>query len=135
MNVDDIVSFYCVMTARLPKSTRTYSLFPYTSLVRSVIRLPRAGKAWFQPDNEPQNNMWFWIDLPAMAAHAGARDAAPVYLDAGPAENPGGFPIRSEEHKSELQSLMRISYAVFCLKKKIQSMTTKSTATTLHINI
>jgi surfeit locus 1 family protein len=58
-----------------------------------VIRLPRAGKAWFQPDNEPQNNMWFWIDLPAMAAHAGAGDAAPVYLDAGPAENPGGFPI------------------------------------------
>jgi surfeit locus 1 family protein len=61
--------------------------------IDGVIRVPPADKAWFQPDNEPGANMWYWIDLPAMAGHAGALDAAPVYLDAGPAENPGGFPI------------------------------------------
>jgi surfeit locus 1 family protein len=58
-----------------------------------VIRVPRPAKSWLQPDNEPQNNMWFWVDLPAMAAHAGATGAAPVYIEAGPAETPGGFPI------------------------------------------
>lgn len=62
--------------------------------IDAVIRVPRAGKAWFQPDNEPQNNMWYWFDLPAMRAHAGAAGEAPaIYLEAGPAENPGGFPI------------------------------------------
>lgn len=65
--------------------------------IEGVVRVPRAGKSWLQPDNEPEHNMWFWIDLPAMAAHAGAGAAggelAPVYLAAGPAENPGGYPI------------------------------------------
>ena len=65
--------------------------------IEGVIRVPRAEKSWLQPDNEPQNNMWFWVDLPAMAEHArlGAMgsDLAPVYVEAGPAENPGGFPI------------------------------------------
>lgn len=60
----------------------------------ALIRVPRGEKAWFQPDNEPANNMWYWFDLPAMRAHAGAAaDAPAVYLEAGPAENPGGFPI------------------------------------------
>lgn len=65
--------------------------------IEGVVRVPRAEKSWLQPDNEPHNNMWFWVDLPAMAEHArlGAvgTDLAPVYVEAGPAENPGGFPI------------------------------------------
>ena len=65
--------------------------------IEGLIRVPRAEKSWLQPDNEPQNNMWFWIDLPAMAEHArlGAMgsDLAPVYVDAGAGENPGGYPI------------------------------------------
>jgi surfeit locus 1 family protein len=61
--------------------------------IDGVIRVPRPAKSWLQPDNEPANNMWFWVDLPSMAAHAGAGDAAPVYVEAGPTENPGGFPI------------------------------------------
>src|SRR3546814_17098286 len=72
---------FFLMIRRPPRSTRTDTLFPYTTLFRSLL----AALAW-------------------PAAHA--RDAAPQ-----PAP-------RSEEHTSELQSLMRISYAVFCLKKK-----------------
>ena len=61
--------------------------------IEGVIRVPRPVKSWLQPDNEPANNMWVWVDLPAMAARAGAGDVAAVYVEAGPAETPGGFPI------------------------------------------
>src|SRR3546814_1990011 len=78
------------MIRRPPRSTRTDTLFPYTTLFRSGPAAPpvlvRLGADSF--------------DVPR---GAGAR---PVAL------------WRSEEHTSELQSLMRISYAVFCLKKK-----------------
>src|SRR3546814_2153168 len=74
------------MIRRPPRSTRTDTLFPYTTLFRS------AG---------------------AMAAHRGDDDAP-----ASAAAAAAGARGRSEEHTSELQSLMRISYAVFCLKKK-----------------
>ncbi len=61
--------------------------------IEGVIRLPQ-GQSWLTPDNEPDKNTWFWIDLPAMAAAARlAGEVAPVYLEAGPAPNPGGFPI------------------------------------------
>ncbi|MFM9843421.1 MAG: SURF1 family protein [Dongiaceae bacterium] len=62
--------------------------------VDGAIRLP-GHQNWLQPDNEPQNNMWFWLDLPAMAAQAGipAAELVPVFLEAGPAANPGGIPI------------------------------------------
>lgn len=60
----------------------------------AVIRLPQAAKAWFQPDNEPANNMWYWTDLAAMRAQAGLPAEGPeIYLEAGPGANPGGFPI------------------------------------------
>jgi surfeit locus 1 family protein len=71
-------------------------------IIEGVIRVPRPEKAWFQPDNEPEQNMWYWVDLPALRAHAGIKgagageptgDAAAVYVEAGPAANPGGFPI------------------------------------------
>src|SRR3546814_1988542 len=81
------------MIRRPPRSTRTDTLFPYTTLFRSAdhrVRLRRRRRH-----------------------RAGAVPAA--------ARRPGAEPhhrVRSEEHTSELQSLMRISYAVFCLKKK-----------------
>src|SRR3546814_2587969 len=85
------------MIRRPPRSTRTDTLFPYTTLFRSVVDVESIAK---------------------MARESGAL----VYLDAvhaGPHRllNVRCFD-RSEEHTSELQSLMRISYAVFCLKKK-----------------
>jgi surfeit locus 1 family protein len=62
--------------------------------VDGAIRAPGA-QHWLQPDNEPARNIWFWSDLPAMAAHAGIAPGklVPVFLEAGPAPNPGGIPI------------------------------------------
>src|SRR3546814_7136301 len=79
------------MHRRPPRSTRTDTLFPYTTLCRSCTP---------QPDG--------WSPSPTVVPMAGA-----------PAPLPGSCPTRrSEEHTSELQSLMRTSSAVFCLKKK-----------------
>jgi len=57
-----------------------------------VVRLPH-GKAWMQPDNEPGRNMWFFVDLPAMAAASGVDLRTDLYVDAGPAEIPGKYPV------------------------------------------
>src|SRR3546814_5304612 len=94
------------MIRRPPRSTRTDTLFPYTTLFRScqvkgaahnrVVHLQRATMRYKQ------------VSISDMSAkfimHLSPRDLT----------------FRSEEHTSELQSLMRISYAVFCLKKKKQ---------------
>src|SRR3546814_3252891 len=100
------------MIRRPPRSTRTDTLFPYTTLFRSVSpnssRTPRpAGKApagtapgqsACPPDWQPQSHP------PLPTPHIAAPQTPEHH--------------RSEEHTSELQSLMRTSYAVFCLKKK-----------------
>src|SRR3546814_2074752 len=100
------------MIRRPPRSTRTDTLFPYTTLFRSgedheEVLLPSAGVA-----EEAEGC-------------AGVVGAVPVpnafdHRDGGVFGQRGQHPVlgRSEEHTSELQSLMRISYAVFCLKKK-----------------
>src|SRR3546814_9691526 len=89
------------MIRRPPRSTRTDTLFPYTTLFRS-IGLVGSGIATSLS--------------PALHAH----EAAALGLDDYSYElvDLENLNIRSEEHTSELQSLMRISYAVFCLKKK-----------------
>src|SRR3546814_12184858 len=86
------ICFFFLMIRRPPRSTRTDTLFPYTTLFRS-----RSG------------------------VHAQAQ-----HIDIG-VEQPEH--VRSEEHTSELQSLMRISYAVFCLKKKKKNKETIKTNT------
>src|SRR3546814_3009748 len=102
------------MIRRPPRCTRTDTLFPYTPLFRS----DRAAVPLDDPlrDGEPQAGPARVQTLSVIAAveaieraarHLGA-DAYPLVVDGQ----------RSEEHTSELQSLMRISYAVFCLKKK-----------------
>src|SRR3546814_10176174 len=87
------LSFFFLMIRRPPRSTRTDTLFPYTTLFRSraAVRAPRDRR-----DGRRR------------------RSAAP-HRHRAPRRRPAR---RSEEHTSELQSLMRISYAVFCLKKK-----------------
>src|SRR3546814_4942458 len=84
------------MIRRPPRSTRTDTLFPYTTLFRSPRRSSRT---------------------PASAPNGPHRQAWGSMPSTGPLL-PLLFGFRSEEHTSELQSLMRISYAVFCLKKK-----------------
>src|SRR3546814_6373222 len=91
--MNSVVSRYlhCVllflMRRRPPRSTRTDTLFPYTTLFRSMT-----------------------LSADRVSDGVGLTDRASQVLDK-----------RSEEHTSELQSLMRISYAVFCLKKKKRS--------------
>src|SRR3546814_18073597 len=94
--------FFFLMIRRPPRSTRTDTLFPYTTLVRSLI--PRALEILERETEERVAGEQF--------RDPGGR--VPLRLEVG---KPGR---RSEEHTSELQSLMRISYAVFCLKTKIQ---------------
>lgn len=60
--------------------------------IDGIVRLP-PGQAWMQPDNEPGKNMWFFVDLPAMATVAGAQIRTDLYVDAGPAQNPGKYPV------------------------------------------
>src|SRR3546814_5809337 len=87
--------FFFLMIRRPPRSTRTDTLFPYTTLFRSTAVSPKAtapGSSW-----------------------GSRKPTSPRCLG------------RSEEHTSELQSLMRISYAVFCLKKKNYTQT-------IHVN-
>src|SRR3546814_2091223 len=94
------------MIRRPPRSTRTDTLFPYTTLFRSW----RAAISRLHSREAPE---------PANAAAAQLRGRRYRAGSQGPATAapPATWP-RSEEHTSELQSLMRISYAVFCLKKK-----------------
>ena len=61
--------------------------------VTGLLRLPPAKKpVWFLPDNRPDLNYWFWVDLPAMAAADKIERAAPFYIDADATPNPGGWP-------------------------------------------
>src|SRR3546814_7852199 len=101
-----------VMRRRPPRSTRTDTLFPYTTLFRSIKHGP----------DDPQ--------VGNINADAQAREQGSAAFHLAACGKPHGHPgnaiespldikvARSEEHTSELQSLMRISYAVFCLKKK-----------------
>src|SRR3546814_3882208 len=103
------------MSRRPPRVTRTDTPFPYTTLVRSYGIAAVAGatdRAVPHQRDDPR----------------ACRSAVPIGELAGADGRAGGAPARprSEEHTSELQSLMRSSYAVFCLKKKnIQPSTHK----------
>src|SRR3546814_4972280 len=99
--------FFFLMIRRPPRSTRTDTLFPYTTLFRSPGGLcpPRS--------------------LPAAANGRRCGTRSPTGRRRLPRRSWTG---RSEEHTSELQSLMRISYAVFCLKKKNEKQMSQITA-------
>src|SRR3546814_5701143 len=96
------------MIRRPPRSTRTDTLFPYTTLFRSHCALPLALEA--------MGERWSFIIL--RAAFNGVHHFEEFQQELSIARNILSNRLRSEEHTSELQSLMRISYAVFCLKKK-----------------
>src|SRR3546814_1575021 len=92
------------MIRRPPRSTRTDTLFPYTTLFRSAV-----GGNEAQLQATPRQRSEHQI-----RQASGQSDRAFRYKRGANVT----WPHRSEEHTSELQSLMRISYAVFCLKKK-----------------
>src|SRR3546814_2765109 len=108
------------MIRRPPRSTRTDTLFPYTTLFRSNVK-PGYGLNYLVPQGKA---------VPATAVNVAEFEAKRAEYEAKAASvhseatdrlaklEGASVTIRSEEHTSELQSLMRISYAVFCLKKK-----------------
>src|SRR3546814_2155953 len=150
------ILFFFLMIRRPPRSTRTDTLFPSTTLFRSAPvddgaclyparrrelqgfrrrrekcrdrELPDADARWRRRDQlfHPQ-------------AEGRDRGYQPVELASAPDDLEGGARARlrqhrrSEEHTSELQSLMRISYAVFCLKKKTKKTKQQPVSTTYHI--
>src|SRR3546814_5501270 len=95
------------MIRRPPRSTRTDTLFPYTTLFRSTDDAARYREGFRRRTRPRQPHA---ILARRYQERRSARLRGPVV--------PSCIPYRSEEHTSELQSLMRISYAVFCLKKK-----------------
>src|SRR3546814_6839744 len=101
------------MIRRPPRSTRTDTLFPYTTLFRS------SPLACFRDRSHECTSIG---GMPSEGEPCAGRAGSPVPDGGDPVARavlPGQpCPSRSEEHTSELQSLMRISYAVFCLKKK-----------------
>src|SRR3546814_2066710 len=111
------------MIRRPPRSTRTDTLFPYTTLFRSPAEVRRGGVPHRarRPLGHPHRRGAAHLAAPGRDRH---RSRAPVAVRGLHVVLP-----RSEEHTSELQSLMRISYAVFCLKKKKKNKPQRSATT------
>src|SRR3546814_3974523 len=110
--IDCVLFFFFLMIRRPPRSTRTDTLFPYTTLFRSGEGL--VGEP-AHPDLSPLGRQVVGSDgVDVLVGH----DGEPHRDQLGVTDGLGSGRPRSEEHTSELQSLMRISYAVFCLKKK-----------------
>src|SRR3546814_14937324 len=106
------ISFFVLMIRRPPRSTRTYTLFPYTTLFRC-----HAGDA----DGAGRHRHAGGLDAPAACVLDDDRDQEGRQAEACAVYDLG---LRSEEHTSELQSLMRTSYAVFCwTNKKLYPLT------------
>src|SRR3546814_3602557 len=112
-----IFCFFFLMIRRPPRSTRTDTLFPYTTLFRSRSGIAQrtSGEGQLRPDVGSDRHCDGMDGVRPLAVPR----AKPAYERAGGiAPTSSDDHARSEEHTSELQSLMRISYAVFCLKKK-----------------
>src|SRR3546814_2834423 len=102
------------MIRRPPQSTRTDTRFPYTTLFRSHVpwvATPATRRGW-----SPRHLGRRWVRYPAQLE--GKSESASAIAHSSESHIGDRFTARSEEHTSELQSLMRISYAAFCLTKK-----------------
>src|SRR3546814_1383834 len=114
------------MIRRPPRSTRTATLFTSTTLFRSRVPPPggaRDRSRMGTSNQVPKGKTHIISNWCSPRNNQSERDLAPD-LPGRPVPLWGpivGLQARSEEHTSELQSLMRISYAVFCLKKKIHT--------------
>src|SRR3546814_19293702 len=97
---------FFLIIRRPPRSTRTDTLFPYTTLFRSIVRCDMIAEGIIAAVKEVGLKIPVVVRLQGTNVEKGRELLANSGL------------ARSEEHTSELQSLMRISYAVFCLKQK-----------------
>src|SRR3546814_2546324 len=107
-----LIVFFFLMIRRPPRSTRIDTLFPYTTLFRSLAQFARQiGHVRADFAALPLTRIMARIDAIGRSVLTDDEQFLRPRRDQL-------FGLRSEEHTSELQSLMRISYAVFCLKKK-----------------
>src|SRR3546814_8689035 len=111
------------MIRRPPRSTRTDTLFPYTTLFRSRPSWPRGAKAPKRKrppflGGRIEKLFGLFVVEPSAGSSAGSLQVHRLRTARVGLDFEAHLLARSEEHTSELQSLMRISYAVFCLKKK-----------------
>src|SRR3546814_13184093 len=109
---------FFIMIQRPPRSTRNDTLFPYTTLFRSITRfddvlLSRSEAILDHVETFPLDA----IPAPTLRLFRLQLSLAHAAMSVELLKQPRAHNSRSEEHTSELQSLMRISYAVFCLKK------------------
>src|SRR3546814_6769906 len=119
------------MNRRPPRYTRTDTLFPYTTLFRSAPAARRRGRL---NDTADHSEPIYRLGLRGRRPHLRVGPlSGPDIAGAGiPPPDRAAGAARSEEHTSELQSLMRISYAVFCLKKKNNNNTPHKQPTMQH---
>src|SRR3546814_10909362 len=110
------------MIRRPPRSTRTDTLFPYPTLVRSQTAVALVERVLDLPGDD-RLGVLLMSEIRMRALRSPAMAEAFLAQDADMLRNISRTISRSEEHTSELQSLMRISYAVFCLKKKTHRTT------------
>src|SRR3546814_17028287 len=103
-----VLFLFFLMIRRPPRSTRTDTLFPYTTLFRSDVPSILVETAFISNPAEERR----------LRDPAHQKKLAEAVMGGVKNNFESTPPPRSEEHTSELQSLMRISYAVFCLKKK-----------------
>src|SRR3546814_6218066 len=122
------------MIRRPPRSTRTDTLFPYTTLFRSfVAKIDRKGVHRQQHDKQHDDRGGGFLDKAPVDLVRPEKDLHRQH-GRGRADAARNVADRSEEHTSELQSLMRISYAVFCLKKKKKNQTPLTPKSNAHNN-
>src|SRR3546814_2575349 len=119
------------MIRRPPRSTRTDTLFPYTTLFRSYYSSSQKHAPLHPPEHFFQQPKPLWpptLCIPCTLCTL----CTPCTIITYRCTYSSLTHARSEEHTSELQSLMRISYAVFCLKKKTQHQPTQIQQTISH---
>src|SRR3546814_6051594 len=118
------------MIRRPPRSTRTDTLFPYTTLFRSGIdRGLTASLAEYI-----KLALRFDLDVgDRIVGDENVRHRTRYGYQLAAADRNHDLPLRSEEHTSELQSLMRISYAVFCLQTKQKTYTQQEQSITTQL--
>lgn len=98
-----------VPTANKEAGTRAQGQVAGPVTVEGVLRTEKR-QGMMTPDNDARGNRWFWFDLPAMAAAAKLPDLLPLYIEAGPAPNPGGFPI-GDQTQDQLP-MPHVQYAI-----------------------
>jgi len=84
--------------------------------LEGILRLAPEGRpGWFVPENDPARGEWYYLDLAAMAKAAGVPEALSFYIEAGPAPNPGGFPLGGQANTELRNEHLQYAITWYCL--------------------